>query len=120
MEDNYPEDLDYMSNYIEEKDLKEEFQKYVKKHNIIPPSYSVTTTTMKKQDDDLKEIFGLFIAVVSRLMGPDGNEPEKIDRYVKLFLRNYWTMWPASLLVRSHRKRRKVPAIHCYVRHPIS
>ena len=86
MEDNYPEDLDYMSTYIEDTDLKEEFQKYVKKHNIIPPPYSVTTTTMEKQDGDVKEVFGLFIAVVSRLMGPDGNEPEEIDRYIKLFL----------------------------------
>ena len=48
MEDNYPEDLDYMSTYIVDTDLKEEFQKYVKKHNIIPPPYSVTTTAMKK------------------------------------------------------------------------
>ena len=49
IEDNYPEDLDYMSTYIEEKDLKQEFQQYVKKHSIIPPSYSVTTTTMKNK-----------------------------------------------------------------------
>ena len=27
MEDNYPEDLDYMSTYVEETDLKEEFKK---------------------------------------------------------------------------------------------
>ena len=54
MEDNYPEDLDYMSTYIEETDLKEEFKKYVKKHNIFPPPYSVTSTTMQKQDDDVK------------------------------------------------------------------
>ena len=34
MEDNYPEDFDHMSTYIENIVLKEEFQNYVKKHNI--------------------------------------------------------------------------------------
>ena len=86
MEDNYPEDLDYMSTYVEGTDLKEEFKKYVRKHNIFPPTYSVTNTTMATQDDDVKEVFGLFIAVVSRLMGPYGDEPKEIERYIKLFV----------------------------------
>ena len=86
MEDNYLEDLDYMSIYVLETDLKEEFKKYVRKHKIFPPTYSVTNKTMKKQDDDVKEVFGLFIAVVSRLMGPDGDEPKEIEWYIKLFL----------------------------------
>ena len=41
---------------------------------------------MPTQDDDVKEVFGLFIAVVSRLMGMDGDEPKEIERYIKLFL----------------------------------
>ena len=41
MEDNYPEDLDYMSTYVKKTDLKEEFKQYVRKHNIYPPFYSV-------------------------------------------------------------------------------
>ena len=65
MEDNYPKDLDYMSTYMKETDLKEVFKKYVQKHNIYPPSYSVTDTTMQTQDDDVQEVFELFIAVVS-------------------------------------------------------
>ena len=65
MEDNYPEDLDYMSTYVEEMDLKEEFKNYVWKHNVFPLTYSVTNTTMPTQDDDVEEVFGLFIAVVS-------------------------------------------------------
>ena len=86
MEDNYPEDLEYMSTFVEETDLKEEFYKYVRKHKIYPPTYSVSNRTMEKQDNDVKEVFGLFIAVVSRLMGPDGHEPKEIERYIKLFL----------------------------------
>ena len=86
MEDNYPEDLDYMFTYVETTDLKEIFKKYVRKHNIFPPSYSVINTTMPTQGDDVKEIFGMFITVVSRLMGPDGDEPKEIERYIKLSL----------------------------------
>ena len=40
----------------------------------------------EKNDNDVKDLFGLFIAIVSRLMGPEGNEPNKIQRYIKLFL----------------------------------
>ena len=48
MEDNYPEDLDYMSTFVKDTALKEEFNKYARKHNIYPPSCSITPTTMEK------------------------------------------------------------------------
>ena len=70
---------------MEKSDLKEEFKKYVRKRKIFPPTYSVTNTTMPTQDNDGKEVFGLFIAVVSWLMGPDIDEPKEIERYIKLF-----------------------------------
>ena len=34
----------------------------------------------------MKEVFGLFIAIVFQLMRPDGNEPDEIEKYIKLFL----------------------------------
>ena len=80
MEDNYPEDLNYMSTFVKDTALKEEFNKYVRKHHIYPPWYSTTTVTMSESDADMKEVFGLFIAVVSQLMGPDGNKPDEIQR----------------------------------------
>ena len=85
MENNYPDDYDHMSSFLDQESLKEEFTKYVRENGIIPP---VTTTnkTMKKNDDDMKEVFGLFHCVVSRLMGPEGDQPEEIGRYIKLFL----------------------------------
>ena len=46
----------------------------------------MTNKTMEKSDNDMKEIFGLFICVVSRLTGPEGDQPEEIGRYIKLFL----------------------------------
>ena len=86
MEDNYLEDLDYMSTFVKDTTLKEEFNKYVRKHNIYPLCFSTITATMTKSDADVKEVSNLFIAVVSQLMGPDGNEPDEIERYIKLFL----------------------------------
>ena len=75
-----------MSTFVKDTALKEEFNKYVRKHHIYPPCYSTTTTTTTKSDDDVKEVFGLFFAFVSWLVGPDGNEPDEIQRYITLFL----------------------------------
>ena len=65
MENNYPEDLNYMSTFVKDTDLKEEFNKHIRKHHIYPPCYTITTTVVTKSDGNMKELFGLFIAVVS-------------------------------------------------------
>ena len=120
MEDNYPKDLNYMSTFVKDTALKEEFNKYVRKHYIYLPCYTITSTTMTKSDNDVKELFGLFIAVVSLLMGPDGNEPDEIERYIKLFLTKvHWVdknllEHAASIKITTNsKKKQKAP------RHPI-
>ena len=72
MENNYPDDFDHMSSFLDQESLKEEFTKYVRENRIIPP-VTMTNITMEKNYDDMKEVFGLFYFVVSRLMGPEGD-----------------------------------------------
>ena len=49
MEDNYPEDLEYMSTFVEETSLKEEFNKYVRKHKISHLLIPSPTQTWKNR-----------------------------------------------------------------------
>ena len=64
MENNYADDFDHMSSFLDQESLKEEFTKYVRENEIIPP-VTMTNITMDKNHDDMKEVIGLFHFVVS-------------------------------------------------------
>ena len=62
-----------------------EFNNFVDEHHIYSHDNYLQTQS-KKKPSMLEGVVSTYLALVARVMGPSGNDPDPIEHYTKLFL----------------------------------